>query len=148
MSDPIHKTPCWRCGEEANPGGGWEGDWPMYGQISVGFGSRLLDYLFGNGLFDSDGRVGEMKSPLVKKWDWQQIHLSWGAYKESDYILCRGCQAVLLRFLGDFFFTETHAKIISEGKPWAGAPAKARIKQLENEVAYLKGQGFAEAQKP
>jgi len=130
----AEQMPCWRCGKVANPTDGWEHGWPLTGSIKVGFPSCLPSSLFRESLLAKDKREPELMSPLVDKWGYQDISLSWGPSQDT-YRLCYDCQKAFLEVVGDFFFTDTHKNLITK----ESRDKRQKIQNLEKELAKVRG---------
>lgn len=96
---------CSRCNQVANPTDGWEHGWCIYGNINLGFHSRINDALAGKFISKIP------KSNVIKDFGFQEITLEWGNGFKYDttgkYRLCEPCQRELLNLIGKFFGLDT-----------------------------------------
>lgn len=89
---------CSRCQREI--GNGWEEQWPNFGRIEIGFAAQI-GYALGLGSPFPDRLNG------FRAGDAQNLVVEWGQGYRFDtrdsFILCAGCQKVLLGLIGAFF---------------------------------------------
>lgn len=96
---------CVRCGGSVDTKGRWERDWPLYGEITVGFGAQVFACLGGAKNVASKEHFAwwEEGHPAIKGKNAQEVSFRWGAMKESGVRLCYDCQQELLAVIGRFF---------------------------------------------
>ena len=93
---------CSRCKQVANPTDGWEHDWPLYGNMSIGFPAQIFAALCGTPIADEEHfELWREKHPAFIEHYAQSVKIEWGS--DKPYRLCYDCQQQLLGIIGEFF---------------------------------------------